>query len=333
MLDRTTQLAVVAAREAVSASGAAGFDPARAGVILGASIGLGTFDDAYRQFYSENNNRVAPLTVPRVMPSAPASAVSMEFDARGASFSVASACASSTHAIGVAFQMVRAGMLEVAITGGSDAPITVGHMKAWEALRVLSPDGCRPFSADRNGLVIGEGAAILVLEPLERARARGNDVLAEIAGFGMTADAADLTSPDATGAAAAMMAALDDAGVAPEAVGYVNAHGTATRLNDRTEVEALRRVFGSHLPRIAVSSSKSMIGHCMAAGGALELALTALALRHAILPPTAGMREIDPDCDIDCVPGVARSAAVEWAISNSFAFGGLNAVLALRALP
>jgi nodulation protein E len=337
MLDRTSLLAVVAAREAMAQAGLSGsgaaFDSARAGVIVGASIGLGTFDDAYRVFYGEGVNRVPPLSVPRIMPNAPASAVSMEFGLRGASFATASACASSTHAVGLAFQMVRHGMLDVAVTGGSDAPITVGHMKAWEALRVLSPDGCRPFSKDRNGLVIGEGAAMLVLESFEHARARGVPILAEIAGFGMTADAADLTAPDEHGAAAAVRAALDDAGIAPDAIGYINAHGTATRINDRAEVGALRTVFGPHLSRMAVSSTKSMIGHCMAGGGALELALTALALRAGVVPPTAGFNEPDPECDIDTVPNTARAAQVEWALSNSFAFGGLNAVIALRAAP
>jgi nodulation protein E len=204
-------------------------------------------------------------------------------------------------------------------------------MKAWEALRVLSPDGCRPFSKDRNGLVVGEGAAILVLEAMDRAKARGAAILAEIAGFGMTADAADLTSPDAAGGAAAMRAALADAGVALEAVGYVNAHGTATRINDRSEIAALRLVFGAHLDRLPVSSTKSMVGHCMAGGGALEAALTAMCLRDGVLPPTVGFREADPECDIDCIPNVVRTVAVEWALSNSFAFGGLNAVIAMRA--
>ncbi len=337
MLDRCAQLALVAAREAMKQ---AGLDRAaitrlsrsRAGVVLGASIGLGTFDDSYRMLYGEGVNRLPPLTVPRIMPNGATSAVSMEFGARGAGFSVASACASATHAIGLAFQMVRGGVLDVAITGGADAPITVGHMRGWEALRVLSPDGCRPFSRDRNGLVIGEGAGILVLEPLEMAHARGAEVLGEIGGFGMTADAADLTAPDVEGAAAAMAAALEDAGIAPEAVGYVNAHGTGTRLNDRTEVASLRAVFGAHLERIAVSSTKSMIGHCMVGGGALELVLTVLALRDGKVPPTAGFREADPECGIDCVPGAARTASVQWALSNSFAFGGLNAVIALRNL-
>ncbi len=330
MLDRVSQLALVAAREAMHDAGSPAFEAARAGVILGAAIGQETVDSAYHTFYGERVNRVPPLTVPRIMPSAAASHVSIEFGIRGASFSPASACASAGHAIGLAFQMIRAGMLDLALTGGGDAAIVVGVMKGWEALRVLSPDVCRPFSRDRAGLVIGEGAGILVLERLDAARARGATVLAELAGCGMTADAADLTAPDAGGAAAAMWAALDDAGLAPEDVGYVNAHGTGTRLNDRTEAAAIQRVFGAHARRLAVSSSKSMLGHCMAASGAIELVLTVLALRDGVLPPTVGFRAPDPECDIDCIPNAARVAAVDVALSNSFAFGGLNAVLAVR---
>ena len=331
MLDRAAQLVLLAAREAMQdAAASGGFPPARAGVVLGAAIGQQTFDATYLTFYGMGSDRVPPLTVPRIMPSAGASHVSMEFGIRGPVFSTASACASATHAIGQAFQMVRAGMLDLVITGGGDASVVVGVMKGWEALRVLSPDVCRPFSRDRAGLVIGEGAGILVLEPWERALARGARIHAELVGCGMTADAADLTAPDESGAAAAMQAALGDAGLLPEQIGYINAHGTGTRLNDRTECAAIARVFGGHASRLAISSSKSMLGHCMSACGAIEAVLTALALRDGVLPPTVGFRERDPDCDIDCVPNVSRTANVEAALSNSFAFGGLNAVLALR---
>jgi nodulation protein E len=330
MLDRTSQLALVAAREAMAASGLAIGDPARAGAILGAAIGQETFDTSYMALYGENARRLHPMTVPRIMPNAPASHVSMEFGINGPSFSTASACASSAHAAGIAFQMIRAGLIDVAVTGGSDASIVVGFMKAWDALRVLSPDACRPFSRDRTGLVIGEAAAILVLEEWHHARARGADIIAELAGFGMSADAGELTAPDAAGAARAMQAALADARLNPEDVDYVNAHGTATRLNDKTEVAALRRVFGDRTDRLPISSTKSMVGHCLNAGGAVELAVTALALRHGILPPTAGFRQPDPDCAIDCVPNEARAAPIRVAMSNSFAFGGLNAVLMIR---
>lgn len=334
LLDRSSQLALVAAREAVADAtaqrGTPWPDQTRAGVVLGAAIGLETFDSAYKSLYGDDAKRLPPMTVPRIMPNAPACHVSMEFSLRGACFAVASACASASHAIGLAFHMIRGGMIDSAITGGSDASITVGFMKAWDALRVLSPDPCRPFSKDRQGLSIGEAAAILVLEEYEHARSRHAPIYAELAGFGMSADAGDLIAPDARGAAQAMRAALDDAGLAPDDIDYVNAHGTGTRLNDKTEVAALTDVFGAHLARMPVSSTKSMHGHCLNAGGAVELALSALALRHGVLPPTIGFRVPDPDCAIDCVPNQARPARIGTAMSNSFAFGGLNAVLLLR---
>ena len=334
MLDRCCQLALVAGREAVAHAGAApaiaALAPPRAGVVLGVGIGHETFDSAYRSLYGENARRLHPMTVPRVMPNAPASHLAMEFGLRGPCFATASACASATHAIGLAFHMIRAGMIDLALTGGSDASIVVGVMKAWEGLRVLSPEFCRPFSRDRTGLVIGEGAAIQVLEEWQHARARGATIYAELAGFGMSADAGDLIAPDAGGAARAMRAAIDDAAVAPDAIDYINAHGTGTRLNDRTEVAALGQVFGARLPAIPVSSSKSMFGHCLNAGGAIECAVTALALHHGVVPPTIGYREPDPDCAIDCVPNTARTAPIGVAMSNSFGFGGLNAALLLR---
>ncbi len=329
MLDRAAQLAVVAAREAVLAAGLLP-DAARAhrrGVILAAAIGQSSLDAAYLAFYGEGAARVHPLTVPRVMPNAPASHLSMEFGLCGPSYAVASACASANHAIGLAADTIRAGRAEVMLTGGADASIVVGVFKSWEALRVLSADACRPFSRDRSGLVLGEGAAVLVLEDWDHARRRDAPILAELAGSGMSADGLDLTAPDAGGAASAMRAALDDAVLDAAEVGYVNAHGTGTRLNDRTESAALRQVFGRPPP---VSSSKSMIGHCLSAGGALEAVATIMALRDGVLPPTAGFREADPECDVDCVPNVSRAAPIQAALSNSFAFGGLNAVLAFR---
>jgi len=329
IMDRAAQLAVVAAREAVLAATLLP-DAAQAhrrGVILAAAIGQSSLDAAYLAFYGEGAARVHPLTVPRVMPNAPASHLSMEFGLCGPSYAVASACASANHAIGLAADTIRAGRAEVMLTGGADASIVVGVFKSWEALRVLSADACRPFSRDRSGLVLGEGAAVLVLEDWDHARRRDAPILAELAGSGMSADGLDLTAPDAGGAASAMRAALDDAGLDAAEVGYVNAHGTGTRLNDRTESAALRQVFGRPPP---VSSSKSMIGHCLSAGGALEAVATIMALRDGVLPPTAGFREADPECDVDCVPNVSRAAPIQAALSNSFAFGGLNAVLAFR---
>ena len=329
-LDRVAQLALVATREAMTGANLDGIDPQVCGVVLGAALGQETIDAAYLTLYRDGVRRLAPMTVPRSMPSAATSHISMEFGIGGPCFAIASACASASHAIGLAYQMVRGGMLEVAVTGGSDASIQVGFLKAWESLRVLSPDACRPFSRDREGLVIGEGAGILVLEEWERARARHAVIHAELIGFGMSADAGDLTAPDAPGAARAMAAALADAGLAPDRVDYVNAHGTGTRLNDVTEIIALSEIFGARLRTLPVSSTKSMLGHCLNAGGALELVVTCLALRDGVLPPTIGFREPDPQCDIDCVPNQARPAALEVAMSNSFAFGGLNAVLLAR---
>ncbi len=329
LLDRTSQLAVIAARQAMHQAGLLK-GPTGGAVVMSAAIGLETFDHAYQDLYGRNAPRVHPFTVPRIMPSAPASHVSMEFGVRGPVYAVATACASANHAIGQAMHMIRCGMIDFALAGGSDAPITVGVIKGWEGLRVLSPDGCRPFSRDRNGIVIGEGAGMFVLESARHAQARGAAVLAEIAGFGMSADSADLTAPSADGAARAMQAALADADCAPDEVDYVNAHGTGTRLNDRTEVAALRTVFGRRLDRLMVSSTKSMIGHCMTAGAALELAATIGALRDGVIPPTAGFTAPDPDCAIDCVPNEARIAPVAAAMSNAFAFGGLNAVLVAR---
>ena len=337
MLDRTSQLALVAAREAMREAlpnglAVAGYVPQRCGAILGAGIGIETFDSAYQTLYGEGSNRLHPLTVPRIMPNAPASHVSIEFGLRGPCFATASACASSTHALGLSFQMIRSGMLDMVVSGGSDASITVGFMKGWDALRVLSPDACRPFSKDRTGLVIGEGAAIFVLEEWQHALERGATIHGEMVGFGMSADAADMTAPDAAGAAQAIEAALADASLRPEQVDYINAHGTGTRLNDRTETAALMQVFGAHTQRLAVSSTKSMLGHCLNAGGALEALATVLSLRDGVIAPTIGFREADPECAIDCVPNQARFMPIAAALSNSFAFGGLNAVLALRSV-
>jgi nodulation protein E len=328
MLDRAAQLALVAAYEALAGFDLAAFDHERCGVVLAAAIGQVTLDEGYQSFYGENAARLPPMTLPRTMPSAAASQVAMNFGFLGPCFAIASACASSAHAIGLAAQMIRSGQLDMVVCGGSDASICLGYLKAWDALRVLSADACRPFSRDRSGLVIGEGAGILVLESIDHARARGAAIHAEILGFGMGADAGDITAPSAEGAARAMRAALRDAELAAGDVHYVNAHGTATRLNDRTEAAALHAVFGAHAGNLAVSSSKSMHGHCLNAAGGLEAVVTALALREGLLPPTLGFQQADPDCDLDCVPNLARRADIGVALSNSFAFGGLNAVLA-----
>jgi nodulation protein E len=332
-LDRVSQIAVVAAREAIAGSGLV-FDrqlSERTATIIGTGAGgQSTVDEGFRRVYLEKRTRVFPLSIPKLMINAPASQISMTFGLRGPAFVIASACASATHAIGVAFQMVRSGMIDCAVTGGTEACVTFGTVRCWEAMRVMAPDVCRPFSRDRAGLILGEGAAMVVLEPLERALARGATIHGEIVGFGMSADANDLTAPDQNGMVRAMLGAISDAGLKPQDIDYVNAHGTGTAANDETETRALHEAFGSHASRLAVSSTKSMVGHALGAAGALELVATVQTVRDGIVPPTINYLGPDPACDLDYVPNQARKQAIGTAISNSFAFGGLNAVLAVK---
>jgi nodulation protein E len=324
-IDRFAQFALVAAREAVCQAQPHWTDELRetGAVVTGSCVGgQSTQDAGFVELYKLGRPCVNPLTVPRVM----------EFGLTGPVFTVSTACSSSSHAIGLAFRMVRSGEVDLAITGGSEAPFSVGHLKSWEAMRVVSPDTCRPFSKDRSGMILGEGAAMMVLEPLDRARTRGATIYGEILGFGMSSDANHITQPSAEGAARAMRAALADARIDPGQVGYVNAHGTATQANDATETIAIRSVFGSRADKLPVSSTKSMHGHALGAAGALEAAATVLALREGILPPTANFNEPDPACDLDVIPNTAREARADYAMSNSFAFGGLNAVLVFGSL-
>ncbi|PYK71737.1 MAG: beta-ACP synthase [Verrucomicrobia bacterium] len=332
-LDRFAQLGIVATRDAIADSALTWNDAlrARTGVITGSCLGgMGTEDAFYFDLYHENKSRLSPTAVPRIMSNAVASHVAMEQKFTGATFTTSTACSSANHAIGQAFWLIRQGTLDCALVGGSEAPIVFGHLKAWEGMRVVAPDTCRPFSKNRGGLILGEGAAMLVLETLEHARARSAKIYAELAGFGMSADAHHLTNPLPEGAARAMNDALDDAGLSREQINYVNAHGTGTAANDSTETRALRQVFGSHADKLPVSSTKSMHGHALGAAGALEAAATVLALHGNFIPPTANFLERDPACDLDVVPNEARAAKIEAALSNSFAFGGLNAVLAFR---
>jgi nodulation protein E len=326
-------MALVAAEEAVGQSGIA-FDEAlgrrTATVIATAMGGLHTQDENYYAVYHEMKNRVHPFIIPRLMANAPVSQVSMKYGLRGPAWSVATACASSNHAIGQAMHLVRSGACDAAVTGGTESVLCFGGIKAWEGLRVMSKDGCRPFSKSRNGMVLGEGCGILVIEERERALARGAPILAEIAGSGMTADAADIVAPAMEGAAAAMQGALDDAGMAPGEVDYINAHGTATAINDRTEAAAIRTVLGARAGEVMVSSTKSMHGHAIGAAGALEAAAVIMAMRDGVVPPTINHDEPDPEIALDVVPNAARRASVRAALSNAFAFGGLNAVLAFR---
>jgi nodulation protein E len=334
-IDRFAQFAVIAAREAVQDAGIVWTPELRetAAIVTGSCVGgQSTEDIGFRDVYKLGLNRVHPLTIPKTMANAGASHMSMEFGITGPSFTISTACASAAHAIGQACWMVRSGITDLAITGGSEAPFSFGILKAWEAMRVVSQETCRPFSKDRRGMILGEGAGMIVLEPLEAAQARGAHIHAEIVGFGMSGDACHITQPSAEGAARAMRAALRDSGLRPEQIGYINAHGTATPANDPTETAAIRSVFGSHADRLAISSTKSMHGHALGAAAALECVATVLALRDGWLPPTANFSEPDPECDLDVIPNEARQAEVEYAISNSFAFGGLNAVLALRRM-
>ena len=333
LLDRVSQFAIVAARQALSQSGLAlrGEIAERTAAIIGTgSGGHTTIDDSFHRLYAGGAARLHPLTIPKAMISAPASQVSMDCGIKGPVFAVSSACASATHAIGQAFHMVRNGSATCALAGGAEASITFGAMKGWEAMRIMSTDTCRPFSKDRKGMLIGEGAALLVLEALDHARSRGADILAEIVGFGMSADAKDLTAPDPDGMARAMTAALADAALSPDMIDYVNAHGTGTTANDQAETVALHRGFGAHARQLAISSTKSVVGHTLGAAGALEFVAAIMAIRDGIAPPTMNYLGPDPDCDLDYVPNEARRMPVRAILNNSFAFGGLNAVLAAR---
>jgi nodulation protein E len=330
-IDRFAQFAIVAAREAVRDAGVRWDDglAERTAIIVGTGVGG---QDTQEMMVERllKDGRVSPAAIPRIMGNAGASHISSEFGITGPTYAVNASCASSNCAIGQAFWMVRSGAVDAAITGGSEAPFSLGHLRAWEAMRALSPDTCRPFSRNRDGTVLGEGAAMLVLESYDRARARGATIYGEIAGLGMAADAGHITQPAVHGMARAMRLALQDARVLPEQVAYINAHGSGTRSNDSTEATAIRAVFGQHVQRLPVSGTKSLHGHAIGASSALEAVATILAVRHGILPPTANFTEADPECDLDVVRNEARRAPAEVAVSNSFGFGGLNAVLVFR---
>lgn len=333
LYDRFTQFALLSAAQAMEQAGLvlSGDLGDRAGVILGTSGGgLNTQDDNYRAVYAEGKIRVHPFIVPRLMANAAASHVSIRHNLRGPVLTVSTACASSNHAMGQALGVIRGGMADVMLTGGTEAMLCFGGIKAWEGLRVMSRDGCRPFSADRNGMVQGEGGAVFVFEEREHAIARGADILCEVAGFAMSSDAADIVTPAAEGAARAMRGALADGGIALADVGYINAHGTGTAVNDRTETQAIRSVFGTVADDLCVSSTKAMHGHLIGGTGAVELLACIMAVRDGVIAPTIGLAQPDPVCDLDYVANTARRADVSVAMSNAFAFGGLNAVLALR---
>lgn len=334
-MDRFSLLAVIAAREAMRQSDVVSSDANtyRMGAVIGVGIcGWEAIEENYRAILLEGKNRAGIFTVPKVMPGAPAGQVSMDLGLRGPVFGVTSACSSSNHAIASAVDQIRLGRADVMVAGGTDAPLAWGILKGWEALRVLAPDTCRPFSADRQGLVLGEGSGMAVLESYEHAMARGANILGEIAGVGFSGDASDIVAPTIEGPESAMRACLADAGLNPEDVDYLNAHGTGTKANDQIETAAIKRVFGDHAKKLSVSSTKSMHAHCLGASGALEMIACVMAIREGLVPPTANYREPDPDCDLDITPNVARERPIRAALSNAFAFGGTNAVLAFKAV-
>jgi nodulation protein E len=334
--DRFSQFAVVAAREAVADAGLLGADDdlSKAAAIIGTGCGgKQTDEETYVTLYKHGRSRAHPLTIPKGMPSAAASMVSRNLRINGPVFSVTSACASGAHAIIQGCMMIQSGLVDIALVGGTDAPFTYGLLKAWEALRVISADTCRPFCKDRSGMVLGEGAGMLILESQETAITRDARIYAEIAGFGMSSDAGHITRPDVDGMATAMRNALTSARIRAETVDYVNAHGTGTTANDSAETEAIHRSFRDEAKGLAVSSTKSMHGHALGAASALELIATTLAAHHRLIPPTANFTESSSYFDLDYVPNDARKRQIRAAISNSFAFGGLNTAIAVKPWP
>jgi len=335
LLDRFSQFSLIAAREAISNSGLMDEHEIlrKAAVIIGTGCGgKQTDEDTYFNLYVNNKSRVHPLTIPKGMPSAAASTVSRCLGIKGPVFSVTSACASGAHAIIQGTIMIRSGIVDTVLVGGSDAPFTYGLLKAWEALRVVSNDTCRPFSRDRSGIVLGEGAGMLVLESQRQVSARGLNKNIEVVGCGMSSDAGHITRPDVNGIVAAIQAALADGGLAAKQVDYINAHGTGTVANDEVETKAINQVFGEYARNLAISSTKSMHGHALGASSAMEFISTVLTLENGIMPPTMNYLGKDQACDLDYIANNARKKQVTTALSNSFAFGGLNAVLAAKLI-
>lgn len=327
--DRVSAIAVAAAREAVGQAGLRpeDFGP-RCAVVVGSGYGgAETSDRNMALFARDPAARVDPMSIPKIMTNAPASWIGMEFGATGPTFCVSTACASGTQSIGLAFHMIRAGMVDRCLAGGSEALLSPAVFRAWEVMRVMTATSCRPFSKGRDGMVLGDGAAVLVLESLDSALARGAEILCEVVGFGMSGDAGDLLRPSPSGAAASMNAAITDSGLSAADIGYINAHGTGTVANEVSETEALRTVFGERLGEIAVSSTKPIHGHALGAAGAIEFVVAINALREQVAPPTINFLEMDEKLGIDPVGNVARPFSGEACLSNSFAFGGINASL------
>ena len=336
--DRVSQFALAAASQAWKDAELSIHtkEKERTGVYIGSGMGgANTIEEEYDQLFRHNADRIRPLTVLMVMNNAAASHISIEYGLSGPCLTVSTACASSTNAIGEAFRQIRDGYVDVMLAGGTEAFLTYGGYRSWESLRALAvedPDdpskSCKPFSKNRSGFVLGEGAAIVVLEEMERAISRGASIYAELLGYGSTADAVHLTKPSFEGQARAISEALQEAGITPEEVDYINAHGTATQWNDLLETQAIKKVFGDYAFKVPVSSTKSMHGHTMGAAGAIELVVSLLAIKHQAIPPTTNLDLPDPECDLDYVPNIGRKEVkVNTVMSNSFAFGGTNAVL------
>ncbi len=336
LADRYSWFAGVAADEAVKMSGLEMplADPYRSACIIGSGAGgLVTFETAYRDLFILNKRATHPLTLLRIIGSSAAAHVGIEFGVKGPTFATCSACSTATHAIGIARDYIRDGVVDVAIAGASESVINYGTMKAWQALHVLSPEGCFPFAKKRNGTVLGEGAGILVLESYEHAKARGATILAELRGYGMASDSQDMVKPTVEGPSVAMQDALEDAGLKPEDIQYLNAHGTATADNDINETKAIKNVFKDYAYKLAISSTKSMHGHPLGAGGGIEAVACIKAMQDGFVPPTIGLDEPGEGCDLDYIPNEGRKLDVTYAMSNSFAFGGLNAVLVFGPPP
>jgi 3-oxoacyl-[acyl-carrier-protein] synthase II len=342
-LDRVNQFALAAASQAWkdSALSLDAKEKERAGVYIGTGMGgANTIESEYDQLLRHNADRIKPLTVLMVMNNASASHISIAYGLSGPCLTFSTACASSANAIGEAFRQIRDGYVDVMFAGGTEAFLTYGSFRSWESLRILAVEdpedpsrSCKPFSRNRSGLVLGEGAAVVVLEEMERAVVRGAPIYGEILGYGSTSDAFHMTKPSLEGQSRAITDALEEAGISPDEVDYINAHGTATQWNDLVETQAIKKVFGDFAYKLPISSTKSMHGHTMGAAGAIELVVSLLAIKHQALPPTINLDQPDPECDLDYVPNVGRKGVkVNTVMSNSFAFGGTNAVLIARKL-
>lgn len=333
--DKFTAYALVAVKEAIQNSGltAEQIAGSRTAVIFGTGLGgASTFDHTSYKQYALNEKRLSPFTVPKIMPNAAASHICIQHKITGPTFTIATACSSSTQAIGLGLQLVRSGVVDRAIVGGSEAMISPGVMKTWEVMRALSTTSLKPFSKNRDGTVLGEGAGIIILESEEANKARNGRSYAKLIGFGTTTDGKDIVKPDLEGAISAMQAAISDANIEPSQIDYINAHGTGTPLNDANETAAIKHIFKDHSYDISVSSTKPITGHVLGGTGALEAIVTILAIQNQFIPPTINFEEVDELCDLDITPNIGKNKRVRYALSNSFAFGGINAVLAFQSL-